>query len=130
MNGSALDTLNITGIRAYGYVGFLPEEQILGQWYEVDLTLWLDSSKAGKSDRLEDTYDYRVIIQSVQELIRTERFKLIETLTEAIAQIVLQPKTVEQVRVRLTKVSPPIADFSGKVSLEITRSISSSCMPI
>jgi len=25
-------------------LGYLPEEQVLGQWFEVDLTLWLDLS--------------------------------------------------------------------------------------
>jgi dihydroneopterin aldolase len=118
---STLDKLNVTGIRAYGYTGFLPEEQILGQWFEVDLTVWLDIAQAGKSDRLEHTYDYRDSITAIQTLIRTKRFKLIEALGEAIAQIVLSSDTVAQVRVQLTKVSPPIADFSGQVSLEIVR---------
>ncbi|HEY9640115.1 MAG TPA: dihydroneopterin aldolase [Coleofasciculaceae cyanobacterium] len=124
-DSSTLDKLHITGIRAYGYTGFLPEEQILGQWFEVDLTVWVDTSKAGKSDCLEDTYDYRASITAIQTLIRTEQFKLIEKLTEAIAESVLSAGTVAQVRVQLTKVSPPIADFSGKVSIEIVRTAAS-----
>jgi 7,8-dihydroneopterin aldolase/epimerase/oxygenase len=124
-DSSTLDKLNITGIRAYGYTGFLPEEQTLGQWFEVDLTIWMNITKAGISDRLEDTYDYRASIAAIQALIRTERFKLIEALTEAIAKIVLSTGTVAQVRVQLTKVSPPIPDFSGKVSIEVIRASSS-----
>jgi dihydroneopterin aldolase len=54
-----MDCIQLTGIRAYGYTGFLPEEQVLGQWFEVDLTLWLDLAKSGASDRIEDTLDYR-----------------------------------------------------------------------
>lgn len=118
-----LDTLHLTGIRAYGYTGLLPEEQSLGQWFEVDLTLWVDLAKPGKSDRIEDTYDYREDVKSIQELIRTARFCLIEKLVDTIAQHVLASGRVGQVRVRLTKVSPPIPDFSGKVSVEITRTL-------
>jgi 7,8-dihydroneopterin aldolase/epimerase/oxygenase len=116
-----MDSIHVTGIRAYGYVGVLPEEQTLGQWFEVDLTLWRSLSEAGKSDRLEDTFDYRSSIQAVKTLVQTARFKLIEALAEEIAQQVLALGGVEQVRVRITKPAPPIPDFSGKVAVEIVR---------
>ena len=120
-----MDTLQINGIRAYGYTGFFPEEQTLGQWFEVDLVIWWDISKAGESDRLEEAYDYRNSVKAIQELIRTARFKLIEKLVEAIAQLVLA-SGAEKVQVRLTKVSPPIPDFSGSVAIEIVRAAKSS----
>lgn len=31
-----MDSIHVTGIRCYGYTGLLPEEQVLGQWFEVD----------------------------------------------------------------------------------------------
>lgn len=120
-----MDTLHVTGIRAYGYIGDLPEEQKLGQWYEVDFTIWLDISKAGSSDNLADTFDYSSIIKQIQELIQTARFRLIERLAEAIAQQVLAQQKIEQVRVRLTKLTPPVPDFSGHVTVEIVRTHSS-----
>ena len=54
-----MDSIQVSGIRAYGYVGYLPEERVLGQWFEVDLTLWVDLAIAGKSDDIADTLDYR-----------------------------------------------------------------------
>ncbi|MBD3880410.1 dihydroneopterin aldolase [Phormidium tenue FACHB-886] len=116
-----MDTLKINGIRAFGYTGLLPEEQSLGQWYEVDLVVWWDISAAAASDRIEEAYDYRTSVKVIQELIRTARFKLIEKLIEAIAQAVLD-SGVDKVQVRLTKLSPPIPDFDGSVTIEITRS--------
>jgi 7,8-dihydroneopterin aldolase/epimerase/oxygenase len=120
-----MDALHLTGIRAYGYVGVLPEEQTLGQWFEVDLTLWLDLAAAGSSDRLDDTYDYVAIVQDIQALIQTIRCQLIETLAADIAQRVLASGEVAQVRVRVTKLTPPIPHFTGQVAVEITRSHSS-----
>lgn len=116
-----MDNIQLTGIRAYGYTGFLAEERTLGQWYEVNLTLWTDLSKAGQSDRLEDTFDYRTAVEATQELIKTARFLLIERLAQAIAEIFLFNPQVDQVQVRLTKLSPPIPDFTGQVSVEILR---------
>jgi len=115
-----MDSIQITGIRAFGYIGLLPEEQVLGQWFEVDLTVWFDLAKAGKSDRIEDTYDYRSVVLEVQQLIKTERFALIEKLAGAIATLILE-SGVEQVRVRVTKVAAPIPDFDGKISVDIIR---------
>ncbi|NEQ10994.1 MAG: dihydroneopterin aldolase, partial [Moorea sp. SIO4E2] len=54
-----MDCIKLSNIRCYGYTGYLPEEQTLGQWFEVDLTMWLDLSPAGESDDLSDTMDYR-----------------------------------------------------------------------
>lgn len=115
------DRLHVSGIRAYGYVGVYPEEKTLGQWYEVDLTLWLDLANAGRSDRLEDTHDYSADIKAIQTLIKTAQFDLIERLAEAIAHLVLQSPEIHQVAVKLTKVAPAIPDFMGSVSVEITR---------
>ncbi len=57
-----MDSIQIRGIRAYGYTGYLPEENVLGQWFEVDLTLWTPLEKAGISDDIADTVDYREAI--------------------------------------------------------------------
>jgi dihydroneopterin aldolase len=115
-----MDSIQVTGIRAFGYIGLLPEEQVLGQWFEVDLTVWFDLAKAGESDRIEDTYDYRSAVLEVQKLIKTERFALIEKLAGAIATLILE-SGVEQVQVRVTKVTAPIPNFDGKIAVEITR---------
>lgn len=116
-----MDCIHVTGIRAYGYVGVFPEEQVLGQWFEVDLTLWLSLAKAGESDRLEDTFDYRASIEAIQALVKTARFQLIEKLAEEIAQRVLSLGALDRVRVRVTKLAPAIPDFGGNVAVEVVR---------
>jgi dihydroneopterin aldolase len=81
-----MDCIHLTGIRSYGYTGYLSEEQVLGQWFEVDLTLWLDLSAAGKSDAIEDTLD-RSIITTVKQLVKTSKFALVERLATVIAKL-------------------------------------------
>ncbi|XGB42639.1 MAG: dihydroneopterin aldolase [Nodosilinea sp. LVE1205-7] len=75
-----MDCIYITGIRGYGYIGYLPAEKILGQWFGVDLRLWLDITKASQSDDIAHTLDYRQTINLVQELIKTSQFDLLERL--------------------------------------------------
>lgn len=118
-----MSCLEISGIRAYGYTGALAAENELGQWFEVNLTLWLDLSLAASSDRLADTYDYCRVVQATQALIRSSRFQLIERLAGAIATMTLDTDPrLEQVKVRLTKLTPPIPDFDGQITVELVRS--------
>lgn len=116
-----MDTIHLSGIRSYGYTGALPAEQVLGQWFEVEVRLGLDLSQPGQSDRLEDTLDYRGLIATIQTLIRTSRFTLLERLATAIAETLLELSPIQQVQVRLTKLHPPIPDFAGQVTVELTR---------
>jgi dihydroneopterin aldolase len=117
-----MDCIHLTGIRCYGYTGYLAEEQVLGQWFEVDLTLWLDLAPAGESDDIADTLDYRKAIERVKQLIKSSKFALVEKLANAIATSILELEGVQQVRVQLSKPAAPIPDFGGKITIDITRS--------
>ncbi len=117
-----MDALHIDGIRAYGYTGVLPEERVLGQWFKVSVTLWTDLSKAGQSDRLSDTHDYSTTVPAIQHIIQTSRYQLIEALAEAIAHCVMEDKAIIQVRIQLVKLTPPVPNFDGTITVDITRS--------
>ncbi|AFY53998.1 dihydroneopterin aldolase [Rivularia sp. PCC 7116] len=117
-----MDCIYLTGIRAYGYTGYLKEEQVLGQWFEVDVKLWLDLSISAQTDAIQDTIDYRSVISLVQEKIKTSKFALVERLTGSIADSILQKcDLVKQVQVILSKPAAPIPDFGGKITIELIR---------
>lgn len=116
-----MDCIQLTGIRCYGYTGYLPEEQVLGQWFEIDLTLWIDLAAAGASDDIAQTLDYRKAIELVKQLVKTSKFALVEKLASAIATALLELDLVQQVRVQLSKPAAPIPDFGGKITIDITR---------
>ena len=118
-----MDCINLTGIRSYGYIGYLPEEKILGQWFEVDLKLWMDLSQAAVTDNIHHTVDYRSVIDLVQNLVKTSSFDLLERLAGAIASEILQYNDIiGQVQVTVIKPTAPIPDFSGRISVQITLS--------
>jgi dihydroneopterin aldolase len=117
-----MDCIHLTGIRCYGYTGYLPEEQVLGQWFEVDVKLWLDLSTSAKTDAIEDTLDYRSVINSIQHIVKTAKFALIERLAGAIADSILHDgDRVTQVQVIVSKPAAPIPDFGGRISIELNR---------
>lgn len=111
----------LKGVRAYGYIGYLPEENVLGQWFEVDATLWVDFEQSTQSDEIEDTVNYISCIRKIENLIQTQKFKLIERLVGAIADSLLEDSKIAQVEVKIIK-HPPIPNFLGSVAVEIVRS--------
>jgi dihydroneopterin aldolase len=122
-----LDAISLTGIKAYGYTGALPEENVLGQWFEAEITLYMDLVNASQSDHLADTCDYRQIVATTQKIIQEQQFQLIERLAGEIATATLTAdQRLHQVRVKITKLAPPMPDFSGQVSVEITRTVNAS----
>ncbi|MDB9540371.1 dihydroneopterin aldolase [Anabaenopsis tanganyikae CS-531] len=117
-----MDCIHLTNIRCYGYTGYLPEEQVLGQWFEVDVKLWLDMSTVAKTDAIEDTIDYRTVISSIQHLVKTAKFALVEKLVSVIADSMLEKcDRVTKVQVILSKPAAPIPDFGGRISVEMTK---------
>ena len=116
------DIIHINDIRAFGYIGVLPEENVLGQWFHVDLKIFIDLSKAGKTDALEDTHSYVEIVQESKRLIQTKKYKLIESLADAIATYAIESDSrIQKINVKVTKPTPPIPEFGGTVGVEITR---------
>jgi ribonuclease HI len=111
----------LKGVKAYGYIGYLPEENVLGQWFEVDATLWVDFESATHNDQIEDTVNYITCIRKIETLIQTQKFKLIERLVGAIADSLLEDEKITQVEVKIIK-HPPIPNFLGSVTVEIVRS--------
>ncbi len=107
-----LDRIILEGMQFYGYHGVNPEERVLGQRYVVDVTVDIDLSRAGESDRLEDTVSYSHIYRSVREVMEGEPRNLLESAAQAIADRVLAEFPVGAVSVTVKKPNPPVRGSS------------------
>jgi FolB domain-containing protein len=98
------DYLQIRGLALDCVVGVRPEEREREQPIELDLTLGLDLSPAGRSGRISETCDYDQVANEVIALLRFRRYRLIEAAVEEIAAMLLGVHArLEHVRVRLEK---------------------------
>lgn len=115
------DVLRLRNMRFYGYHGLFPEEETLGQPFEVDVELILDLSAAGKSDDPAETVDYVAVYRLVEEAMTTQRCRLVEALAGQIAERVGTACRPVEVVVRVRKPHPPVeAHFDG-LEVEIRR---------
>lgn len=118
-----MDRIDLQGMVFYGTHGANPEETALGQRFGVDLTVFLDLSRAGSSDDLSDTVSYSALFKLVRAQVEGPPSKLLEHLAARILRTVLESdQRIEQARVRLTKQSPPIRGFAtGEASVSLER---------
>ena len=116
-----MDKIILKGIRFHGYHGVAEAERQLGQKYEIDLELMTDLSAAGKTDNLTRTIDYAQIVQRVIEIGTQQSFQLFEALAETIAGEILAQFQIEEVRITVKKLSPPIEPTLTYAGVEIHR---------
>lgn len=116
-----LDVIRLNNMIFYGYHGVEECEKRFGQRFEVDLELFLDLQKAGRSDQLRDTVDYTRVYQLVEELVMEGEYNLIEALAEEIAQTMLHHFPVTGATVRVRKPHLPLRGISDGVEIEIKR---------
>ncbi|MGK0406406.1 MAG: dihydroneopterin aldolase [Roseivirga sp.] len=116
-----MDKILVEGIRLYGYHGCLDEEGKIGTEYEVSVTVWGNINNSFQSDNLHHTMDYVNISRVVQEHV-SNRAKLIETVAHRISETIFEEMPmVIKLKIKLSKLNPPINGDVKKVSIELKR---------
>ena len=100
-------------------VGVNPEERDKQQDVNLRLVLHADLRRAGRTDELADTIDYKGVKVAVRKLVEGSSFLLIEKLANEVARICLGDPRVERADVRLEK--PGALRFARTVAVEISR---------
>jgi FolB domain-containing protein len=85
----------------------------------INLAVHVDLRRSGKSDRIEDTVDYRALKKQILALAESSAFFLEEALAEAVAALCLAHPAVRRVDVRVEK--PNALRFARTVAVEIIR---------
>lgn len=115
------DAIVLSGIRAFGAHGVLPEEQARPQPFEVDLELHLDLAPSGRSDALSDTVDYDALAARVVGIIEKGGCQLLEAIAARIADAAKADPRVNGVVVTVRKLRPPVPVALDHVAVRIER---------
>ena len=92
--------VELAGLEVRGRHGAMPEEHERDQPFLFDLELELPEPQA---DRLEETVDYREVVELVREVSASGELQLLETLAAAVADALIQRFPLERARVRVRK---------------------------
>ena len=116
-----MDRIFIKNISLYGYHGVLPEEEERGQEFLISVELFLDYRGISHLDSLENTLDYSRVLETIREVFYRKRFQLLESLSECVANEILQLKILKKVRVTVCKPRPPLPGITGGVEVSAER---------
>jgi len=97
--------VELAGLEIPGRHGATPEEHERDQPFLYDLELELQEPKV---DRLEETVDYREVVELVREVSASEERQLLETLAAAVADALMERFPLERARVRVRKPKVPL----------------------
>ncbi|HLR41546.1 MAG TPA: dihydroneopterin aldolase [Virgibacillus sp.] len=117
-----MDKILLNNMQFYGFHGLLPEENKLGQRFNVDVTLFTDLQKPGQSDEMHESIHYGHAYELVQKTVEGEAKNLIEAVAESIADELLTSfDLLSACTVKVTKPDPPIPGHYQSVAVEIFR---------
>lgn len=115
------DRLIIERLEFQGYCGVSEAEREAPQPMAVDLELALDMAPAAATDDLARTVDYLRITERVLAIARKQRFHLLETMAERVAQAILSEFPVAEVTLWVRKLKPPVKGVRESTGAKITR---------
>ena len=112
--------IRLRQLRFHAYHGVLPEEATLGQRFVLDLECAYHPPSEPWTDELSHTVSYAELCEQIRELCEQRRFKLLESLADAIVERLRAefPK-LEYIRVCLHKPSVPLAALLDEAAVEL-----------
>ena len=114
------DRIYLRDLRTETIIGIYDWERKIRQTVSFDFEFPGDIRRAAKSDRIEDTLNYKSVAKRVLAFVETSEYHLVETLAEEVARLILREFSVEWVKVTLNK--PGAVRGSRDVGVVIERS--------
>ena len=97
------DTIFLHELRVETVIGLWDWERKIRQTVSVDLEMGTDIRPAAATDSIDSSLNYKLVAKRLQQFIADSSFKLVETMAEKIAEIVLAEFEVAWVEVRVNK---------------------------
>lgn len=115
-----MDKLFLQDLRAETVIGVNTWERRIRQTVSLDLEVDYDAHPAAAQDNLAEALDYWKLAKRVTTLVESSEFKLLETLAEAVAKLLVTEFKAARVQVAVSK--PGILQKQARVGIRIERS--------
>ncbi len=98
-----MDIVYIRDLKVNTIIGIYDWEREIRQTVSLDLEMATDIRRAGQTDHIGDTLNYKAVAKRLIAFIEGSEFQLVETLAERVAAIVREEFGVPWLRLRLSK---------------------------
>ena len=118
--GVAFDRVTVTGLEVEAVIGIHDWERRVRQRLLVDLEVATDAARVAAADDIALAVDYSALSDRVCEFICLGSYRLLETLAEEAAAMILAEFGVEWLRLKVSK--PGAVPAADSVAVVIERS--------
>lgn len=115
------DRIFIEGIKFHGYHGLTRMERQIGVRLSVDVSLWIDLERSGRSDSVRYTVDYRKVHERVVAIGRGSSHKLLESFVASVLDALFDEFKADRIAVRVRKETPVLDGIVDSVGVEMVR---------
>jgi len=98
-----MDIIYINDLHIETVIGVYAWERQLKQVVIFDLELGTDIRKAALTDSVADTLNYKDVAKRVMAFVTDSRYQLVESLAEAVAELIIREFDIPWLRLRLNK---------------------------
>lgn len=114
------DRIYVEDLRVKGTIGIFDWEKKIKQEISLSYEIDHDNLLASEEDKIDATTDYKTITKKIISFIEENKFELVETFAEKIAEMVIKDFDVNWIKLRVSK--PGALRFSKDVGVIIERS--------
>lgn len=118
---SSTDRIFLRELAVECLIGFLEWERMVKQTVYLDIEVPADCRRAARTDEVADTLDYKRLSKVVLAFVGASEFKLVETLADRTAKLILTEFDIPWVRLTINKRGAIRASRDVGVSIERTR---------
>lgn len=115
-----MDKIFLEDLRVEAVIGIWEWERRIRQTVSIDLEMATDVRAAAVSDDIADALDYKGIAKRLQQAVGSAEFRLVESLAESLARIVVTEFGVSWLKLSVSK--PGAIEGSRNVGVVIERS--------
>ena len=99
-----MDAIQIRDLRVETLIGIHKRERHVAQTVSIDLEIGLPGTAVFKSDKVADTIDYEQVALRIRALAADGHYRLVETLAERIARLLLEEFGAPWVKLSVAKI--------------------------
>ena len=113
--------ITLSGMEFYAYHGCFEEEQLIGNYFNVDIEFDTNADLAENTDNISGTVNYQDVYDLVKEEIMIKS-KLLEHVAKRITDRLIKSfPQIESCSISLSKLNPPLGGKVNKVSVTLKK---------
>lgn len=111
--------IELEGMEFYAYHGYFQSERVVGNRFEVNVSIETDCGEAAKSDHLSEALNYEEIYRLVKAEMHQRSHLLEHVAGRILNRIHAEYPRTGKVKVKISKINPPLGGHIKAVSVTL-----------